>query len=140
MFSTSIEYLLQELCINHHLLHKNYIIIASVKQFAGLFRQILHITYLARKIATKAIESVQACKQQRAPVSQKAVKTKQLSLRLAGEWFGIPNTTLYRHVLKKYAKFGAGRAAFGAGGQKHIAQSCQLLPQQASGFNMPTYA
>ena len=68
-------------------------------------------------------------KQQRAAVSQKAVKTKQLSLRLAGEWFGIPNTTLYRHVLKKYAKFGAGRAAFGAGGQKHIAQSCQLLPQ-----------
>ena len=60
MLSTSIEYLLQELCINHHLLHKNYIIIVSVKQFAGLFRQILHITYLARKIATKAIESVEA--------------------------------------------------------------------------------
>ena len=62
-------------------------------------------------------------------MSQKAVETKQLSPRLAGEWFGIPNTT---------AKFGTGRPAFGPvlgeGGQKIIVQSCQLLPQQASGL------
>ena len=71
-------------------------------------------------------------------MSQKAVETKQLSPRLAGEWFGILNTTVYRHVAKKYAKFGAGRPAVGAvlgeGGQKIIARSCQLLPQQASGL------
>lgn len=36
-----------------------------------------------------AIESAQA-KQQRAPASQKAVETKQLSLGLAGEWFVLP--------------------------------------------------
>ena len=59
---------------------------------------------LAGEIATKGIESVRA-KQQRAAVSQKAVETKQLSPRLAGEWFGIPNTTVYLHVAKKYAKF-----------------------------------
>ena len=61
--------------------------------------------YLAGEIATKVIESVQA-KQQRAAVSQKAVEIKQLSPRLAGEWFGIPNTTVCWHVAKKYAKFG----------------------------------
>ena len=90
------------------------------------------------EIATKGIESVQA-KQQRAAVSQKAVETKQLSPRLAGEWLGIPNTTVYLHVAKKYAKFGAGRPAVGAvlgeGGQKSIVQSCQLFPdQQAFGL------
>ena len=35
----------------------------------------------------------------------KAVETKQLSPRLAEEWFCIPNTAVYRHVAKKYAKF-----------------------------------
>ena len=64
-----------------------------------------NITYLAGEIATKAIKSVQA-KQQRAVVSQKAVEIKQLSPRWAGEWFGIPNTTVSWHVAKKYAKFG----------------------------------
>ena len=73
-----------------------------------------NITYLAVEVATKAIESVQA-KQQRAAVSQKAVKIKQLSPRLAGEWFGIPNTTVIRHVAKKYAKFRTVRLAVGAG-------------------------
>ena len=72
-----------------------------------------NIAYLAGEIATKAIESVQA-KQQRAAVSQKAVETKQLSPRLVGEWFGIPNTTVYLHVAKKDAKFAAGRLAVGA--------------------------
>ena len=42
------------------------------------------ITYLAGEIATKAIKSVQA-KHQEAAVSQKAVETKQLRPRLAGE-------------------------------------------------------
>ena len=42
-------------------------------------------------------------------MSQKAVETKRLSPRLPGEWFGIPNTTVYLHVAKNYAKFGAGR-------------------------------
>ena len=67
-----------------------------------------NITYLAGEIASKVIESVQA-KQERAAVSQKAVEVKQFSPRLAGEWFGIPNTTVCLHVAKKYAKFGAGR-------------------------------
>ena len=47
-----------------------------------------NIAYLPSEIATKVIESVQA-KQERAAVSQKAVETKQLSPRLAGEWFAI---------------------------------------------------
>ena len=59
-----------------------------------------NIVYLAGEIATKVIESVQA-KQERAAVSQKVVETKQLSLRLAGEWFGITNTAVCRHVGKK---------------------------------------
>ena len=92
-----------------------------------------NITYLASEVATKAIESVQA-KQQRAAVSQKAVEIKQLSPRLAGEWFAIPNTTVIRHVTKKYAKFGTVRpavgAALGEGRQKSIVWSCQLLSQQ----------
>ena len=90
-----------------------------------------NITYLSSEVA---IESVQA-KQQRAAVSQKAVEIKQLSPKLAGEWFGIPNTTVIRHVAKKYAKFGIVRPAVGAvlgeGRQKSIVRSCQLLPQQA---------
>ena len=68
------------------------------------------IAYLAGEIATKVIESVQA-KQERAAVSQKAVETKQLSPRLAEEWFGIPHNTVCRHVAKKYAKFEAVRLA-----------------------------
>ena len=82
------------------------------------------------EIVTKAIESVWT-KQQRAAVSQKAVEIKQLSPRLAGEWYGIPNTTVSRHVAKKYAKFGTVRPAVGEGRLKSIVQSCQLLPQQA---------
>ena len=65
-------------------------------------------------------------------------KANQLSPRLAGEWLGIPSTTVYLHVAKKYAKFEAGRLAVGAvlgeGGQETTAQSCQLLPQQALGL------
>ena len=93
-----------------------------------------NITYLAGEIATKAIKSVQT-KQQSAAVSQKAVEIKQLSPRLAGEWFVIPNTTVSRHVAKKYAKFGtvgpAVGAVLGEGRQKNIMWSYQLLPQQS---------
>ena len=93
-----------------------------------------NIAYLAGEIATKVIESVQ----QRAAASQKAVEIKQLSPRLAGEWFGIPNTTVSRHVAKKYAKFGAVRFAVGAvvgeGVLKIIVRCCQLLPQQDLGL------
>ena len=96
-----------------------------------------NIAYLDSEIATKSIESVQA-KQQRAAASQKAVEIKQLSPRLAEEWFGIPNTTVSQHVAKKYAKFGAVRLAIGAvvgeGVQKIIVRCCQLLPQQALGL------
>ena len=42
----------------------------------------------------------------------KAVEIKQLSPRLAGEWFD--NTTVSRHVAKKYARFGTVRPAVGA--------------------------
>ena len=59
-----------------------------------------NIAYLAGEIATKVIESVQA-KQERAEVSQKAVETKQLSPRLTGEWFGIPDTTVCRMYSKE---------------------------------------
>ena len=96
-----------------------------------------NIAYLAGEIATKVIESVQA-KQERAAVSQNVVETKQLSPRLAGEWFDIPDTTVCRHVAKKYAKFGAVRLAVGAvlgeGRQKSIVRSFQLLPQQSLGL------
>ena len=82
-------------------------------------------------MATKAIELVQA-KQQRVTVSQTAVETKHLTLRLAGEWFGILKTTVYPHVARKYAKFEAGRSAIGVvlseKGQKSIVWSFQLLP------------
>ena len=37
-------------------------------------------------------------------MSQKAMETKQLSPRLAGEWFGIPITTVYQHVAMKCTK------------------------------------
>ena len=101
-------------------------------------------TYLAGEIATKAIESVQA-KQQRVAVSQKAVEIKQLSPRLTGEWFHIPNTTVSWHVAKKYAKIGAVRLAVGAvlgeGRQKSIVYglvSCFL--NRLWSFNMDTYA
>ena len=89
-----------------------------------------NITYLAGEIATNTIKSVQV-KQQRTAVSQ-------LSPRLAGEWFGMPNTTIYLHVSKKYAKFEAGGLAVGAvlgeKVQKIIQRRCQLLPQQALGL------
>ena len=49
--------------------------------------------YLVDEMATKALDSVQT-KQQRVTSSQKAVETKQLTLRLAGEQFGIPKTSL----------------------------------------------
>ena len=66
------------------------------------------------------------------------METKQLSPRLAGEWFGVPDTTVSRHVAKKYANFGTVRLAFGAvvgeGVQKIIVRCCQLLPQQALGL------
>ena len=71
-------------------------------------------------------------------MSPKAVETKQLSPRLAGEWLGIPNTTVCRHVAKKYAKFGAVRLAVGTvvgeGRQKILVRCCQLLLQQALGL------
>ena len=76
-------------------------------------------------------------KQERAAVSQNVVETKQLSPRLAKEWFDIPDTTVCRHVAK-YAKFGAVRVSVGAvlgeGRQKSIVWSCQLLLQQALGL------
>ena len=82
---------------------------------------------LAGEMATKAIESVQA-KQLKVTASQKGVETKQLTLRLAGERFGIPKTTVYRHVARKYAEFGAGRPAIGTvldeKGQKSIVWPC----------------
>ena len=67
------------------------------------------------------------------------METKQLSPRLTGgEWFGIPNTTVSRHVAKKYTKFGAVRLAVGAmvgeGVQKINVRCCKLLPQQALGL------
>ena len=58
------------------------------------------------------------------PQSLKAVESKQLSPRLAGESLGMPNTTVYLHVAKTYAKFGAGRlaitAVLGEGVQKSL--------------------
>ena len=63
------------------------------------------------------------------------MEIKQLSPRLAGEWFVIPNTTVSRHVAKKYANVGtvgpAVGAVLGERRQKNIVWSCQLLPQQS---------
>ena len=76
-------------------------------------------------------------------VSQKAVETKQLSPRLAGEWFGIPNATDCRRVAKEYAKFGAGRPAVGAvlgeGVQKILYGVVSCFLSRLWGFNMHTY-
>ena len=98
-----------------------------------------NITYLSSEVATEAIESVQA-KQQRAAVSQKAVEIKQLSPRLAEEWFGIPNTTVSQHVAKKYAKFGAVRLAVGAAvGERVQKNHCTVLSVASSaGFGAST--
>ena len=72
------------------------------------------------------------------------METKQLSPRLAGEWFGIPNTTVYL-CSKIYAKFGAGRLVGGVLGeevQKIIDDvvSCFLMISRLWGFNMDTWA
>ena len=100
-----------------------------------------NITYLAGEVATKAIESVQA-KQQRAAVSQKAVEIKQLSPRLAGEWFGIPNTTVIRHVAKKYAEFGTVRLSVQClvkEGRKALYGLVSCFFSRLWSFNMDTY-
>ena len=64
-------------------------------------------------------------------MSQKAVETKQLSPRLAGEWFGIP-LLLSTGV---YTELGTGRSAvsavLGEGGQKSIVWSCKLYSSVA---------
>ena len=102
-----------------------------------------NIAYLAAEIATKVIESVQA-KQERAVVSQNVVETKQLSPRLAGEWFDIPDTTsVCRHVAKKYVKFGAARLAVGAvvkEGRKALYSLVSCFPSRLWGFNMHRHA
>ena len=92
-------------------------------------------------------------------MSQKAVEIKQLSPRLAGEWFGIPNITVSwhvakkyaqfgtvrpsRHVAKKYAQFGTVRSAVGAvlgeGRQKSIVRSCECFLSRLWSFNIDTY-
>ena len=56
------------------------------------------------------------------------MKTKQLTLRLAGERFGIPKTTVCRHVARKYAKFWAGTPAFGAVLDERIEKHRMVLP------------
>ena len=52
-------------------------------------------------------------RQQQVTVFHKAMENKKLSPRLAGECFRHIHT-VYWHVAKKYAKFGAGRLAVGA--------------------------
>ena len=70
-----------------------------------------NITYLAGEVATMGyrVSTGETAKSSSFPKT--AVEIKQLSPRLAGEWFGIPNTTVIRHVAKKYAKFGTVRPA-----------------------------
>ena len=99
-------------------------------------------SYLAGEIPTKVIESVQA-KQQRAAVSQKAVEIKQLSPRLAGEWFGTPNTTVSLHVAKKYAKFGTvdllSVQCLVKEGRKALYDLVSCFLSRLWSFNMDTY-
>ena len=67
-------------------------------------------------------------------MSQKAVEAKQ---------FVIPNNTVYLHVAKRYAKFGAGRLAIGAvlgeGVQKIIDGVVSCFLSRLWGLNMHTY-
>ena len=63
------------------------------------------IKFLFGTIASKPTEE----RQQRVPAAQEAVKTNQLSLRAAGEQYGLPKSTVHRHVLSEDMKVGAGR-------------------------------
>ena len=48
-------------------------------------------------------------RRERVAAAQKAVKTNQLSLRVAGERYGLPKSTVHRHVSNEDIKVGAGR-------------------------------
>ena len=43
-------------------------------------------------------------RQQRVAAAQDTVNTHQLSLRVAGERYGLPKSTVYRHVLNEDVK------------------------------------
>ena len=48
-------------------------------------------------------------RRERVAAAQKAVETNQLSLRVAGERYGLPKSTVHRHVSNEDIKVGAGR-------------------------------
>ena len=74
-------------------------------------------------------------RQQRVAAAQEAVKTNQLSLRVAGERYGLPKSTVHRHVLNEDMKVGAGRpTVLSEKEERGIVRSCQLLAQ--SGFGV----
>ena len=79
-------------------------------------------------MATKATESAQV-RWQRVAAAQKAVETRQLSLRLAGERFDLPKSTIQRHVQGKSMKVGAGRPTDLTIEEKSIVRSCEELAQ-----------
>jgi len=89
-------------------------------------------------MATKATESVQE-RQQRVAAAQKAVETRQLSLRVAGERFDLPKSTIHRHVQGKSMKVGAGRpTALTKEEEKSVVRSCEELAQLGFGIDRIT--
>ena len=74
-------------------------------------------------------------RQQRVAAAQDAVKTNQLSLRVAGERYGLLKSTVHRHVSNEDMKVGAGRpTVLSEKEERGIVHSCQLLAQ--SGFGV----
>ena len=71
------------------------------------------------------------------------MEIKQLSPRLAGEWFGIPNTTVSLHAAKKYAKFGTvdllSVQCLVKEGRKALYNLVSCFFSRLWSFNMDTY-
>ena len=75
-------------------------------------------------------------RRERVAAAQKAIKTNQLSLRVAGERYGLPKSTVHRHVSNEDIKVGAGRpTVLSEGEERTIVRSCQLLAQSGFGID-----
>ena len=85
-------------------------------------------------MATKATEE----RRQRVAAAEKAVETRQLSLRVAGERFDLPKSTIHRHVQGKSMQVGAGRPTALTKEEKSIVRSCKELAELGFGIDRIT--
>ena len=77
--------------------------------------------------------------EQRVAAARKAVESGHLNLRVAGEWFNVPKSTVHRHISAQSAKVGAGRpTVLTAEEEKSIVRSCQELAQLGHGVDRTT--